>query len=68
MRARWSEIDALCRLNSIPFNLTGEKIRVGGCHFDGSLPYSTFDKLQRVSHAAIVENKRLGAQARGPDS
>jgi hypothetical protein len=24
------------------------------------LPYSTFDKLQRVSHAAIVENKRLG--------
>ena len=25
-----------------------------------SLPYSAFDKLQRVSHAAIVENKRLG--------
>src|ERR1700720_4500919 len=25
-----------------------------------SLPYSVFDKLQRVSHAAIVENKRLG--------
>ena len=24
------------------------------------LPYSVFDKLQRVSHAAIVENKRLG--------
>ena len=24
------------------------------------LPYSIFDKLQRVSHAAIVENKRLG--------
>ena len=24
------------------------------------LPYSAFDKLQRVSHAAIVENKRLG--------
>lgn len=24
-----------------------------------SLPYSVFDKLQRVSHAAIVENKRL---------
>jgi hypothetical protein len=24
-----------------------------------SLPYSAFDKLQRVSHAAIVENKRL---------
>lgn len=23
-------------------------------------PYSVFDKLQRVSHAAIVENKRLG--------
>jgi hypothetical protein len=25
-----------------------------------SLLYSAFDKLQRVSHAAIVENKRLG--------
>lgn len=25
-----------------------------------SLPYFAFDKLQRVSHAAIVENKRLG--------
>ncbi len=25
-----------------------------------SLPYTAFDKLQRVSHAAIVENKRLG--------
>src|SRR6266566_7626876 len=25
-----------------------------------SLRYSAFDKLQRVSHAAIVENKRLG--------
>src|ERR1700676_920099 len=25
-----------------------------------SLPYSAFDKLQRVRHAAIVENKRLG--------
>jgi hypothetical protein len=24
------------------------------------LPYAVFDKLQRVSHAAIVENKRLG--------
>jgi hypothetical protein len=24
------------------------------------LPYSAFDKLRRVSHAAIVENKRLG--------
>ena len=25
-----------------------------------SLPYRAFDKDQRVSHAAIVENKRLG--------
>jgi hypothetical protein len=24
------------------------------------LPYSAFDRLQRVSHAAIIENKRLG--------
>ena len=24
------------------------------------LPYAVFDKLQRVSHAAIVENRRLG--------
>jgi len=28
--------------------------------FRPELPYSAFDKLQRVSHAAIVENKRLG--------
>ena len=26
-----------------------------------SLPYVSFDKDQRVSHTAIVENKRLGA-------
>lgn len=26
-----------------------------------SLPYSSFDKDQRVTHAAITENKRLGA-------
>ncbi|MBB2816784.1 UNVERIFIED_ORG: hypothetical protein GGD59_000001, partial [Rhizobium esperanzae] len=25
-----------------------------------SLPYKVFDKDQRVTHAAIVENKRLG--------
>ena len=25
-----------------------------------SLPYTVFDKDQRVTHAAIVENKRLG--------
>jgi hypothetical protein len=25
------------------------------------LPYSVFDKDQRITHAAIVENKRLGA-------
>lgn len=30
MRAHWDEISALCRLNSIPFNLTGEKIRSDG--------------------------------------
>src|SRR3954454_13623240 len=29
------------------------------------LPYSAFDQLQRVSHAAIVENKRLGEVLRG---
>ena len=30
-------------------------------HWNGmSLPYQVFDKDQRVSHAAIVENKRLG--------
>ena len=34
---------------------------MGGFRWKGrSLPYSAFDKLQRVSHAAIVENKRLG--------
>jgi hypothetical protein len=26
-----------------------------------SIPYSVFDKDQRVTHAAITENKRLGA-------
>ena len=25
-----------------------------------SLPYTVFDKDQRVTHAAITENKRLG--------
>jgi hypothetical protein len=30
IRAHWDEIDALCRLNSIPFNATGEKIRDSG--------------------------------------
>jgi hypothetical protein len=28
---------------------------------DVRLPYRQFDKLQRVTRAAIVENKRLGA-------
>jgi hypothetical protein len=33
IRAHWDEISALCRLNSLPFNLTGETIpsRVMGC-------------------------------------
>jgi hypothetical protein len=30
VRAHWDEISALCKLNSIPFNATGEKIRDGG--------------------------------------
>lgn len=30
VRAHWDEIDALCKLNSIPFNATGEKIRDSG--------------------------------------
>jgi hypothetical protein len=30
VRAHWDEIDALCKLNSIPFNATGERIRDGG--------------------------------------
>jgi hypothetical protein len=30
VRAHWGEIDALCKLNSIPFNATGERIRDGG--------------------------------------
>jgi hypothetical protein len=29
VRAHWGEIDALCKLNSIPFNATGEKFRDG---------------------------------------
>jgi hypothetical protein len=28
--AHWDEIDALCKLNGIPFNATGEKIRDDG--------------------------------------
>jgi hypothetical protein len=36
VRAHWDEINALCKLNSIPFNPTGEKIRDGGlwCVFE----------------------------------
>lgn len=30
VRAHWDEINALCKLNSIPFNATGEKIRREG--------------------------------------
>lgn len=30
LRSHWGEIDAMCRLNSLPFNPTGEKIRDGG--------------------------------------
>jgi hypothetical protein len=30
IREHWGEINALCKLNSIPFNATGEKIRDGG--------------------------------------
>jgi hypothetical protein len=30
VRAHWDEINALCKLNSIPFNATGEKIRGEG--------------------------------------
>jgi hypothetical protein len=30
VRAHWNEIDALCKLNSTPFNATGEKIRDSG--------------------------------------
>src|SRR5215210_7098433 len=37
------------------------EIRWKGLRWKGlCLPYAVFDKLQRVSHAAIVENKRLG--------
>jgi hypothetical protein len=31
VRAHLDEIDALCKLNSIPFNATGEKIRDAAC-------------------------------------
>lgn len=31
IRAHWAEITALCKLNSIPFNATGEKILQEGC-------------------------------------
>jgi hypothetical protein len=30
IRAHWAEIDALCRLNSLPFNSTGETIQSDG--------------------------------------
>ena len=38
----------------------GRRYRSSATPRHRSLPYSAFDKLQRVSHAAIVENKRLG--------
>jgi hypothetical protein len=31
IRAHWDEINTLCKLNSIPFNATGEKIQRDGC-------------------------------------
>jgi hypothetical protein len=36
IRTHWEEINALCRLNSIPLNATGEKIRDGSlwCVFE----------------------------------
>jgi hypothetical protein len=34
--------------------------RVAIRHRGRDLPYRTFDKLQKVNQAAIVENKRLG--------
>jgi hypothetical protein len=41
IRAHWDEIDALCKLNSIPFNASGEKIRDAGlwhvCEFTWQL-------------------------------
>ena len=30
IRAHWDEIDALCKLNSLPFNSTGETIQCDG--------------------------------------
>ncbi len=36
IRAHWDEINALCQLNGIPFNATGERIQSGGmwCVFE----------------------------------
>jgi hypothetical protein len=31
VRAHWDAINAICQLNSIPFNATGEKIQHDGC-------------------------------------
>ncbi len=31
LRSHWDAIDTICRLNSIPFNATGEKIQADGC-------------------------------------
>lgn len=31
VRSHWAAIDAICKLNSLPFNATGEKIEDGGC-------------------------------------
>jgi hypothetical protein len=41
IRVRWEEINALCKLNNIPFSSTGEKIRHEGLSSPGSwTPYN----------------------------
>jgi hypothetical protein len=52
VRAHWDSITALCKLNSIPFNATGEKIRADGLwcvyeftwQMDAILFWDTFDR------------------------
>jgi hypothetical protein len=48
---------SVCAIGEYPFPDGGFEVRWKGA----SIPYSIFDKDQRVTHAAITENKRLGA-------
>lgn len=71
VRAHWTKIDALCKLKSIPFNATGEKIRdepaVVSCRRTSFAPQS---RNERVKLAMVVLGylRRLKAAEKSTDT